>query len=97
MRATSLIIALAMQSVITVAHAQDAAKPLTRPIPKEYKDFVAEVASAFRKYPEAASHYELTSIGPLRFKPEPRKCVEVCKVNWQEFFETCRWECEREQ
>jgi hypothetical protein len=38
MRATSLILALAMQSVMTASLAQEAKTPVGRPIPEEHKN-----------------------------------------------------------
>lgn len=63
MRTTSLILALVMQSVITVSLAQDAKTSVGRPIPEEHKNFVAEVESVFRKFPKASARYKLRDFG----------------------------------
>ena len=63
MRTTSLILALVMQSVMTVSLAQEAKTPVGRPIPEEHKNFVAEVEGVFRKFPKASARYKLTDFG----------------------------------
>lgn len=97
MRAPIFAVVLSVASVSTISIAQDADKPVRRPIPDEHKDFVTEVANVFQKYPETASNYEMISIGGLTFLPASRRCVEVCRVDWQHFDVSCRIECEREQ
>jgi hypothetical protein len=91
MRVNSLILALVMQSVITVSLAQDSKTSVGRPIPEEYKDFVAEVQSVLKKFPKASARYKLTDFGE-----NPRwSCPWDC--DYQDPFADCRPVCEPER
>ncbi|MER8699791.1 hypothetical protein [Mesorhizobium sp. M0768] len=82
MRTISLILALVMQSVITVSLAQDAKTPFKRPAPEEHKDFVAEIEGVFRKYPKAIARYKLVDIGLVNIGEMPRvECTVECEFD----------------
>ena len=88
MRTTSLILALVMQSVMTVSLAQEAKTPVGRPIPEEHKNFVAEVEGVFRKFPKASARYKLTDFGENPVWSCPWDCQD-----WPGFVD-CRPVCE---
>jgi hypothetical protein len=91
MRTTSLALALILQSVGAACIAEDLNTTVRRPIPEEHMAFLAEIKSAFDKYPEASASYSFVGIGfPTDVKP--RTCVETCEVDWQHFWVDCRCE-----
>ncbi|MGX1317496.1 hypothetical protein AB7M17_000949 [Bradyrhizobium sp. USDA 377] len=98
MRASSLILALVMQTAVTVSLAQDASKAVDvngsvrKPIPEEDKDFVAEFESALRKFPRAAARYRLTDFGQNPVWSCPWDCQ-----GWPDGFVDCRPVCEAQR
>jgi hypothetical protein len=98
MRASSLILALVMQTVVTASLAQDANKvvdtnrSVRRPVPEEHKAFVTEFENTLRKYPKASARYKLSDFGDNPVW----SCSWDCQ-GWPDGFVDCRPVCEQQR